>query len=585
VDCAPGTFFNSLSATTGLFACGAPSGGSGGSAPGGVLTNLQYRVNATTLGGILRTATDGGNVLIEADGLRVTSPWITDGIKDSLGGVLLSFPTPPAGAVDGLSISGAATANPSTVALDAYGGSASISVRIAPKGPLGVLCVGPCSAGQQSGTVWYGSAKQDGVTAGHLTFAVPSTFTDYTWQWPSTVGTLGYTLRSGGGVGPNTWAPEAGGGTVTDIGLTSTIGVITITGATSPIDSSGTYNLTVTGTSGGVPCFTSASTLSSSSLLAAGLPVLGGGAGVCPSTGTRTGNQTKYVTWEGALTPGMQVGLNASGNLESSPYALGIGGSGAGDVTAPANFGVINRVIVADTTAKSVKFSPVLIDSNGNISTPGTLSIGGQSASCNGTAGCIGFGAGTGPSALSANTVYLTAPATVAVPYWLKLPLEQGGIGDSLTLTDNNGQLGFAAGGGGGSTAVMTHATRATTQAMTASTETVVAFPTESVDDNDLHDLVTNNSRITFTATKMCTVSAWGTITPTTAGAIQYGFIRLNNTSYIAGTSAAHAAAIAVAVNPTAVYKFVATDFIEFIAYSSATATLEAGAAMAVICH
>lgn len=65
---------------------------------------------------------------------------------------------------------------------------------------------------------------------------------------------------------------------VTSVGFTG--GLISVATATT------TPALTVAGTSGGVPCFSSASTWTSSAALAANALVIGGGAGVCPSTTT-----------------------------------------------------------------------------------------------------------------------------------------------------------------------------------------------------------------------------------------------------------------------------------------------------------
>lgn len=75
-----------------------------------------------------------------------------------------------------------------------------------------------------------------------------------------------------GGVGGG----GGGSGTVTSVSFTG--GLISVANPTT------TPAFTVAGTSGGVPCFTSASTWASSSALAATSLMLGGGAGVCPST-------------------------------------------------------------------------------------------------------------------------------------------------------------------------------------------------------------------------------------------------------------------------------------------------------------
>ena len=83
-----------------------------------------------------------------------------------------------------------------------------------------------------------------------------------------------YLLSQGGG----------GSGTVTSISQSFTGGLISVAG--SPITTSGTLALTVAGTSGGIPYFSSGSTWASSAALAANALVIGGGAGAAPSTTT-----------------------------------------------------------------------------------------------------------------------------------------------------------------------------------------------------------------------------------------------------------------------------------------------------------
>lgn len=80
-------------------------------------------------------------------------------------------------------------------------------------------------------------------------------------------------------------ASKAGAsGSVTSVAQSFTGGIISVSG--SPITTSGTLALTVAGTSGGVPYFSSASTWATSAALAANAIVLGGGAGAAPATTT-----------------------------------------------------------------------------------------------------------------------------------------------------------------------------------------------------------------------------------------------------------------------------------------------------------
>jgi hypothetical protein len=108
-----------------------------------------------------------------------------------------------------------------------------------------------------------------------------------------------------------------GTGTVTSTGLSvnsgSSSGIFAITGT--PVTTSGTLNFNLVGTSGGIPYFSSGSVLSSSALLSANNPIIGGGAGVAPSSGSRSGNTTTFGTTSGSLTNGHVAKFDASGNI------------------------------------------------------------------------------------------------------------------------------------------------------------------------------------------------------------------------------------------------------------------------------
>jgi hypothetical protein len=143
-----------------------------------------------------------------------------------------------------------------------------------------------------------------GNAAGLPTFGAVSLSADVTGNLPVT------NLNSGTSAssstfwrGDGTWAAAPGSGTVTSVAQSFTGGLISVAG--SPVTTSGTLALTVAGTSGGAVCFTSASTWASSSALVANAIVIGGGAGVCPSTAT---------TATGALT---FLGTPSSANLRA----------------------------------------------------------------------------------------------------------------------------------------------------------------------------------------------------------------------------------------------------------------------------
>jgi hypothetical protein len=119
------------------------------------------------------------------------------------------------------------------------------------------------------------------------------------------------------------WSTPSGSGTVTSVAQTFTGGIVSVSG--SPIISSGTLALTVAGTSGGIPYFSSGTTWASSGALAANALVVGGGAGAAPSTvttgtgvvtalGVNTGSAGAFVVNGGALgTPSSGTVTNLTG--------------------------------------------------------------------------------------------------------------------------------------------------------------------------------------------------------------------------------------------------------------------------------
>jgi len=163
-------------------------------------------------------------------------------------------------------------------------------------------------------------------------------------------GTSGQVLTSAG-AGTPTWTTPTTG-TVTSVGQTFTGGLISVTG--SPVTGSGTLALTVAGTSGGVPYFSSASTWASSAALAANALVIGGGAGVAPATtttgtgvvtalGVNTGTAGAFVVNGGAL------GTPSSGTVTNLTGTASININGTVGATTPTT-GVFTTLI-ANTSA------------------------------------------------------------------------------------------------------------------------------------------------------------------------------------------------------------------------------------------
>ena len=105
------------------------------------------------------------------------------------------------------------------------------------------------------------------------------------------VGTTGQVLTSNA-AGIPTWGTAATG-TVTSVAQTFTGGLISVSG--SPITTTGTLALTVAGTSGGIPYFSSTSAWASSGALTQYALVIGGGAGAAPTVVASVGTTTTVL--------------------------------------------------------------------------------------------------------------------------------------------------------------------------------------------------------------------------------------------------------------------------------------------------
>jgi hypothetical protein len=153
-------------------------------------------------------------------------------------------------------------------------------------------------------------------------------------------GTNGYVLRLASGL--PTWGIDYTG-SVTSVAQSFTGGLISVSG--SPITTSGTLALTVAGTSGGIPYFSSGTTWATSAALAANALVVGGGAGVAPATvttgtgvvtalGVNTGSSGAFVVNGGALgTPSSGTVTNLTGTA-----SININGTVGGTTPAAGSF-------------------------------------------------------------------------------------------------------------------------------------------------------------------------------------------------------------------------------------------------------
>lgn len=144
-------------------------------------------------------------------------------------------------------------------------------------------------------------------------------------------------------------------GTVSSVAQTFTGGLISVSG--SPVTTTGTLALTVAGTSGGIPYFSSASTWASSGVLAANALVKGGGAGVAPSTittgtgvltalGVNTGTAGAFVVNGGAL------GTPSSGTVTNLTGTASININGTVGATTP-NTGAFTTLSASSTLTAS----------------------------------------------------------------------------------------------------------------------------------------------------------------------------------------------------------------------------------------
>jgi hypothetical protein len=185
---------------------------------------------------------------------------------------------------------------------------------------------------------------------------------------PTSVGIAGQALVSSGTAVP-IWQ-TAGTGTVTSVSFTG--GLISVATPTS------TPTLTVAGTSGGVPYFSSASTWATSAALAANALMIGGGAGAAPATtttgtgvvtalGVNIGTTGSFVLNGGAL------GTPSSGTVTNLTGTASININGTVGATTPST-GVFTAVTDSGLTAGRVNYNGtggLLVDS-ANLTFDGT---------------------------------------------------------------------------------------------------------------------------------------------------------------------------------------------------------------------
>jgi len=276
-----------------------------------------------------------------------------------------------------------------------------------------------------------------------------------------------------------------GSGSVTSVAQSFTGGLISVAG--SPITTSGTLALTVAGTSGGIPYFSSASTWATSAALTASALVVGGGAGAAPATtttgtgvvtalGVNTGTAGAFVVNGGALgTPSSgtltnctfpTLNQNTTGNAATATTAAGLsstlavssGGTGATSATAYAVQCGGTTSTGAHQSVASVGTAGQVLTSNGAGALPTfqTAAVGQLSYALYTTAGTATWTCPTGVTKVLAIVIgggagYSGAGGSaghaggIAIGAYTVVP----GTGYSYTVGGGSGGTGGTAGSGG----------------------------------------------------------------------------------------------------------------------------------------
>ena len=174
-----------------------------------------------------------------------------------------------------------------------------------------------------------GTLKIAGTTSGLVTVTTADAAGTWTLTLPANDGTASQVLTTDGN-GVTSWVTN---GLVSSVGLTSAAGILSVSG--SPITTTGTMTIAVAGTSGGIPYFSSSASWASSGVLAANALVIGGGAGVAPSTittgtgvvtalGVAVGSAGAFVTFNGAGGTPSSLTLTSATGL---PLTTGVTGT------------------------------------------------------------------------------------------------------------------------------------------------------------------------------------------------------------------------------------------------------------------
>lgn len=200
------------------------------------------------------------------------------------------------------------------------------------------------------------------------------------------------------------------------------------------------------GTSGGIPAYTGSTTITSSGVLTANLPVIGGGAGAAPSSGTRTGNTTQFASWTGATTAARCIDTDASGNLQVTGT----------DCAVPLSGLTVNTIPKA--TSASALGNSLVTDDGTTLSYTGTAGVTAVSFTTSGTGTSAWFvsGAVTGQcewtTQATATTSYFDCPLQTVPNTYASLPVCSSGTEGSRRAVNDSNTVTWGANIAGGST-------------------------------------------------------------------------------------------------------------------------------------
>lgn len=383
-----------------------------------------------------------------------------------------------------------ALANTTATTVNAFGAATTLNIGAAAVTP--VLNFG---GGTASGELRF--LEPSGSGTNYTGFKAQAQASNVTYTLPAADG-ANTNVLSTNGAGALTWS-AAGTGTATSVAESFTGGLISVAG--SPVTTSGTLALTVAGTSGGIPYFSSGTTWATSNALAANAIVIGGGAGAAPAT-TTTG--TGVLTFLGtpssanlaaALTDETGTGVAVFGTSPALTTSL---------TTPSTTFALLN------TTATTVNAFGAATTVNTGASATQIWNFGGST-----TASEFRF---LEPSGSGTNYTGFKAVAQAAnITY--SLPPAVGAAGTVLTDVAGNGVLTWVAGGSGAGT-INSGATNFIPKYTAATT----------IDDSLLSD---DGTTLAYTGTGGFTASG-----PITAGGTGAGAVVLpQGTTQTAGTN------------------------------------------------